>query len=157
MSGGRAGGEGLRIGEVATATGVSTRTLRYYEELGLVSPAGHSPGGARRYSDHDVARVQRIRELQELMGFGLDEIGTILDAEDRLARLRSEYLTGTVDAERQRKLVSEAIAINDRLRSQVKERLARAEEFLADLEGKARRYRQVLAEIAEKRPAKATR
>ena len=61
-----------RIGEIADAAGVSTRTLRYYEELGLVSPSGHSPGGARRYSDADLARVLRIRELQDLVGFNLD-------------------------------------------------------------------------------------
>src|SRR5437773_5312667 len=80
-----------RIGEVAEAAGVSTRTLRYYEELGLLSPSGHSPGGARRYSDADLARVLRIRELQQLVGFNLDEIKTIVAADARLDELRTEY------------------------------------------------------------------
>src|SRR3954465_3204042 len=79
-----------RIGEIAEAAGVSTRTLRYYEELGLLSPSGHSPGGARRYSDSDLARVLRIRELQDLVGFNLDEIKKIVAAEARLGELRAE-------------------------------------------------------------------
>ena len=83
-----------RIGEVAAETDVSTRTLRYYEELGLLTPSGHSPGGARRYSDDDVARVRRIRELQELVGFNLEEIRTIVAAEDRLGELRQEFRAG---------------------------------------------------------------
>src|SRR5438105_14016767 len=83
-----------RIGEIAEAAGVSTRTLRYYEELDLLSPSGHSPGGARRYSDADLARVLRIRELQQLVGFNLDEIRTIVAAEARLEELRTEFRTG---------------------------------------------------------------
>jgi DNA-binding transcriptional MerR regulator len=89
-----------RIGEVAEAAGVSTRTLRYYEELGLVSPSGHSPGGARRYSDADLARVLRIRELQHLVGFNLEaiEINNQL-REDMKAKLsRLETFLADLDA-----------------------------------------------------------
>src|SRR5206468_3533806 len=75
---------GLRIGEVAQRAEVSARTLRYYEELGLLSPAGKTAGGARRYDDRDVEQLLRIRELQEVMGFNLDEIAVILQSERRL-------------------------------------------------------------------------
>jgi DNA-binding transcriptional MerR regulator len=81
----------LRIGEAALATGVSERTLRYYEELGLLAPAGHSPGGTRRYGEIQLARVRRIRELQELLGLNLDEIKSILSGEDRFDALRSAW------------------------------------------------------------------
>src|SRR5271165_6759045 len=81
----------LRIGEMAERTGVSERTLRYYEELDLLVPAGHSPGGSRRYSELEVARVLRIRELQQLLGLNLDEIRTVLAAEDRLEALRAAW------------------------------------------------------------------
>ena len=145
-------GGDLRIGEVAARAGVSPRTLRYYEELGLIAPSGHSPGGARRYGEADVARLRRIRDLQALMGFELDEIRTVLAAEDRLGQLRSEYLADAVDPERRRQIISEAIEINNRLRVQVKERLARAEEFLGDLERKARRYRKLLSELSAAEP-----
>jgi DNA-binding transcriptional MerR regulator len=130
-----------RIGEVAKAAKVSTRTLRYYEELGLVSPSGHSPGGARRYSDADLARVLRIRELQELVGFNLDEIKTIVAAESRLDELRSEFRTGR-SPQREQELVAEAIEINGRLRDEMQAKLSRLETFLADLDARAALYRR---------------
>jgi DNA-binding transcriptional MerR regulator len=49
-----------RIGEVAERAGVTTRTLRYYQEFGLLDPSDHRPGNNRRYSDTDVARLMRI-------------------------------------------------------------------------------------------------
>jgi len=58
----------LPIGEAATRLGVSTRTLRYYEELGLVAPSGRTQGGSRRYAEPDVERVQHVRELQQVLG-----------------------------------------------------------------------------------------
>jgi len=124
----------LRIGEVAERAGVSCRTLRYYEELRLLAPSGHSAGGARRYTEEDVGRLLRIRELQEVMGFDLEEIGAILGAEDRLAELRSEWHGGARP---------EAVKINDRLRQQVREKRAKLDEVMADLEAKARRYREL--------------
>jgi DNA-binding transcriptional MerR regulator len=130
-----------RIGEVAEAAGVSTRTVRYYEELGLVSPSGHSPGGARRYSDADLARVLRIRELQDLVGFNLDEIKTIVAAEARLEELRTEYKAGR-NPQREGELVAEAIEINDRLREDMRAKRSRLETFLADLDARAALYRR---------------
>ena len=130
-----------RIGEIAEAAGVSTRTLRYYEELGLFSPAGHSPGGARRYSDADLGRVLRIRELQQLVGFNLDEIRTIVTAEDRLHALRTEFRSGR-SPRREEQLAAEAIEINDRLRDDMRAKLARLETFLADLDARAALYRR---------------
>lgn len=142
----------VRIGEIAARAGVSTRTLRYYEQLGLLSPSNRSPGGARRYTDDDVARLLRIRELQELMGFDLEEIRTIVHSEDRLAQLRAEFAGGD-SPDRRREIVREAIQINDRLRAQVVEKLARTNAFLAELEAKARRYRAVLRRERAERQA----
>jgi len=130
-----------RIGEIAKAAGVSTRTLRYYEELGLVSPAGHSPGGARRYSDADLARVRRVRELQQLVGFNLDEIKTIVASENRLEELRSEFRAGR-SRERERQIIAEFMEINDRLRTEMRQKLSRLETFLADLDARARLIRR---------------
>jgi DNA-binding transcriptional MerR regulator len=135
----------LRIGEVAVQAGVSTRTLRYYEELGLLSPSAYSPGGSRRYGDAELARVQRIRELQRMMGFDLDQIGEILRAEDRLDELRSVYRAGPATG-RQRDVILEAIAINDSLRTQVRDKITAVEGFLRELDAAAVRYRNAAAE-----------
>jgi DNA-binding transcriptional MerR regulator len=136
----------LRIGEAATRVGVSCRTIRYYEELGLIEPTGHSPGGARRYTLDDVARLRRIRELQELLGFDLGEIGAVLRGEDQLEELRSEFQAG-VDRLRHRQIVLEAIAINDLVSGLVRAKRARLDTMLDELEGKAQRYRRRAREL----------
>ncbi len=135
-----------RIGEVARRAGVSTRTLRYYQELGLLDPAGQSPGGNRRYSDADVGRLLRILELRNVMGFDLERIRELLDAEDRLAELKEEAQRGT-SVERRREIVAEATAINARIQEQVRAKLAVLEGFLSELEAKATRYAVVAAEL----------
>src|SRR5580658_3110725 len=86
----------FRIGEVAKLTGLTTRTLRYWEELGLISPSGYRGRGERLYSQPDMARVIRIRDLQELLGFSLAEVRVVMDTEDIdvLDRIRSEYRWG---------------------------------------------------------------
>ena len=137
----------LTIGEAAAAAGVTPRTLRYYEELRLLRPSAHSMGGARRYADGDLARIARIRELQQLMGFNLDEIGQILSAEDALERIRGEFRSGKPTSRRRRELLAEAIEINDRLREQVRQKVSRIGGFLEELDAKALRYRQVVEEI----------
>lgn len=71
-----------QIGEVADRTGLSLRTIRYYEEVGLVVPSARSQGGFRLYSDSDVERLDLVRRMKPL-GFQLDEMRqllTILDA-----------------------------------------------------------------------------
>jgi DNA-binding transcriptional MerR regulator len=137
----------LTIGQAAAAAGVTPRTLRYYEELGLLRPSGHSLGGARRYAEVDLARIARIRELQQLMGFNLDEIGQILSAEDSLERIRDEYRSGKPTSRRRRELLAEAIEINNRLREQVRTKVSRIAGFLEELDAKAVRYRQLVEEI----------
>ena len=137
----------LRIGEVAGRAGVSPRTLRYYEELGLLVPSGRSAGGARRYSEQDVLRLLRIRELQELLGFDLGAIGSVLRAEDDLADLRRQFHRGA-DLARRRAIVTEAAEINARLRAVVRAKQERLDEMMRDLEATARRYRARARELA---------
>jgi MerR family transcriptional regulator, repressor of the yfmOP operon len=139
-------GRRLRIGEAAARAGVSVRTLRYYEELGLLAPSAHSPGGARRYAEGDLARLARIRELKDLLGFDLDEIGTVLAAEDRLGSLKAAY-HAEADRAAQEVIVTEALEINARLQQAVEAKLGHLTAFQARLRDKAARYRAVLAEL----------
>ncbi len=132
----------LRIGAVAELAGVSTRTLRYYEEFGLLTPSGRSPGGARHYTDADLERVRHIRRLQTLMGFDLDRIRVLLTAEDELARLRAEYSTGP-PREREVEIAAEAVALYSRMAIEVQEKVAALADFLTELEEKADRARRV--------------
>jgi DNA-binding transcriptional MerR regulator len=133
-------GQLLRIGEAADRAGVSCRTLRYYEELELLVPAGHSAGGARRYTADDISRLLRIKELQELLGFDLGEIRTILRGEDQLADLRSEYNSGAT-VERRREILSEASLINERLKVTVRAKQQRLDEMMRELEDRSKRHK----------------
>jgi DNA-binding transcriptional MerR regulator len=71
------------IGPVAEATGLSLRTIRYYEEIGLVTPSGRSAGGFRLYDDRDIERLLLIKRMKPL-GYPLEEMGHLLRLVDAL-------------------------------------------------------------------------
>jgi DNA-binding transcriptional MerR regulator len=135
-----------RIGEAAERAGVSSRTLRWYEEIGLLAPTAHTSGGARRYSEEDLARIVQIRELQGLLGLDLGEIRDILQGEDALAGLRREYHRGP-EAARRREILVEATAINEKLRAVVSSRQELLSAMTVALLDKANRYAELLAEL----------
>lgn len=81
----------LRIGEVAELTGTTPRTIRYYEEIGLLRGAERAHGKHRCYSEADVERVREIVRLKELLGLSLDQLSQLLEAEAARAELRREY------------------------------------------------------------------
>ena len=76
-----------KIGEVAETTGLSIRTLRHYDELGLVVPSGHTAGGFRLYTDADVQRLLLVRRMKPL-GFSLERMRQFLRATDVLSASR---------------------------------------------------------------------
>jgi MerR family transcriptional regulator, repressor of the yfmOP operon len=71
-----------RIGEVAERTGVTTRTIRYYEELGLLAASVREKGRHRLYCETDVARLRELVRLRDLLGISLDELRCLLVAEE---------------------------------------------------------------------------
>jgi MerR family transcriptional regulator, repressor of the yfmOP operon len=82
----------LRIGEVAELTGTTTRTIRYYEEIGLLPGAVDRVQGKHRcYTDADVERVREIIRLRDLLGLSLDQLSQLIEAEAARAELRLEY------------------------------------------------------------------
>jgi DNA-binding transcriptional MerR regulator len=135
----------FRIGEVAKLTGLTPRTLRYWEEQGLISPSGYRSRGERVYSSTDMARVTRIKDLQELLGFSLAEVRVVLDTEDIevLDRLRSEYRWGDSSPERRRELLDEAIAANQKLLDRLDTTLARIGRFRDERAAKSIRLQEV--------------
>jgi DNA-binding transcriptional MerR regulator len=136
----------MSIGRAAEKAGVTARTLRYYEQLGLLAPSARSVGGARRYVEADIERVARIRQLQDLLGHDLDQIRRVLDADDRLAELRAEWRDDATLGRRE-EILAEATEINTSLRAEVRARQAALAEFAAELEEKARTYRRVSREL----------
>jgi DNA-binding transcriptional MerR regulator len=141
----------LRIGEVAKLTGLTTRTLRYWEELDLLRPSSHRGSGERVYSPADMARVSRIRDLQELLGFSLAEVRAVIEIEDVdiLDRIRSELRTGDPSPARRRELLDEAIAANDHLLDRLGETQARIQAFRDERAEKAIRLRAAREALEE--------
>jgi DNA-binding transcriptional MerR regulator len=90
-----------RIGEVAQRVGVTTRTIRYYEELGLLGCDAARPKGAHRvYSDADIERLRELIRLRDLLGLSLEELVELAEAEDMRAGLRNQWESEPSDAER---------------------------------------------------------
>lgn len=144
---------GLRIGDAAARFGVSARTLRYYEELGILSPSGYTSGGERRYHDADLVQLERILKLRDVLGMNLDEIKEFLQSEERLADLRTAYRERkgqqTQKARRQqREILEELLVLHEARIEQLDGKLARMSEFRAELAGMANRCRELLAELA---------
>jgi DNA-binding transcriptional MerR regulator len=143
---------GIRISDAAKRAGVSARTLRYYEELGLLAPSLYTPGGERRYTLEDLGHLERILELREVLGMNLDEIREFLALESRLDELRVAYRAtrgGTTNKARaaQKATLQEALELNESLAKQLADKLARMDAFRAKLAGDARRCRELLAEL----------
>lgn len=134
----------MSIGDAAEMLGVTTRTLRYYEELGLVASTRTSSTAQRRYGPDELDRLRRIRELQTLLGLDLDEIGDQLNASDRLDGLRAEYRSGP-PPERVEAILSESIDILRQLRHRVVERQEELATFLAELDERLARVKATRA------------
>ena len=83
------------IEQVATRTNLTKRTLRYYEEMGLLPPSKRTEGNYRRYTEADVQLVERIKELRELLSFSLNEIRELLQAEEERGQIKQAFRTET--------------------------------------------------------------
>jgi DNA-binding transcriptional MerR regulator len=143
---------GIPISDAAATAGVSPRTLRYYEELGLLSPSLHTRGGQRRYTQNDLSQLNRILELREVLGMNLEEIREFLSFETRLDELRTTYRATKVSTTKgaraeQRATLREALALNESLAEQLNVKLARMDSFRAKVAGDAQRCRELLATL----------
>jgi len=136
-----------QIEEVAERLGMTKRTLRYYEERGLLSPAARTEGGYRLYSNADIQRLERIKELRDLLGFSLAEIGDIIHADEEKDLLAAAYRQEVdpaaklarldeLDAltRRQLDLVRSKIAGLECMRDRLEEKLAHYDKHRRELE-----------------------
>ncbi|MEN3311041.1 MAG: MerR family transcriptional regulator, repressor of the yfmOP operon [Actinomycetota bacterium] len=140
-----------RIGEVAERVGVTTRTIRYYEELGLLgTAAGRSKGAHRLYDDADISRLEELIRLRDLLGLSLEELVALTEAEEARAALRDQWAESANDAERVR-IVRAAIPLIERQLELVRGRQQKLSEFADELSAKLRSLRDRQAELERKR------
>lgn len=126
----------LKIQEVAAETGLTPRSIRYYEEVGLLEPAARSEGAYRLYDASDLERLRFIKELRDEAGFSLAQIGQLL--EDDAARERNrERLLATQDPVERRALLEDA--------------RTRVERQIETLEAKSKRLSEMIDAARERR------
>ena len=136
----------LQIGEVADRTGVTQRTLRFYEERGLLKPPTRMDGGFRLYSEDDVARVEQIKRLQSLLGLTLAEIKDMVEAEEVREELRATFRPDLNLPERVAR-VEKRIAVTERQHAIITTKLTALEEMKRDLEERLERSHHNLDEL----------
>ena len=119
----------MHIGEVATRTDLSVRSLRHWEEVGLLTPSGRTDGGFRLYTDGDVEKILAIRRMKPL-GFSLDEM------KDALAHLEALRDPATDGAVRERAVAHLAAVRADagERRQKLVRQLEMADEFIGILD-----------------------
>jgi DNA-binding transcriptional MerR regulator len=142
----------LRIQEVAAETGLTPRSIRYYEEIGLLRPAARSQGAYRLYDASDLERLGFIRGLRDDAGFSLAEISLLLEDED--ARIRDrERFGATGDAAEKRAILRDLIARMDRQVSTLREKARRLEAMIEAAEERRAHLSDHLVELEGGEPA----
>jgi MerR family transcriptional regulator, repressor of the yfmOP operon len=148
----KAQGGMFRIGEVAERVGVTPRTIRYYEELGLLGTMDARAKGAHRlYAEADIARLEELIRLRNLLGLTLEEIVAVVEAEEARAALRNQWEESASDAERAR-IVEAAIPLVERQLELVNARRETLSEFADELSEKLRSLKKRRSELARKNP-----
>jgi DNA-binding transcriptional MerR regulator len=138
----------LRIGEVAQLTGTTPRTIRYYEEIGLLpGEKGRASGSHRVYRSEDVERLQEVLRLKDLLGLSLDELRELVAAEHARAELRREWRGGVEDPVRRREILEESLGHIDRQLSLVRRRRDEIAKLEQELTNRRRRVRARLREV----------
>jgi DNA-binding transcriptional MerR regulator len=138
----------MRIGEVAAAVGTTPRTIRYYEEIGLLPSSDTRASGAHRaYDERDIERLRDALRLKDLLGLSLEELKTLLEAEEARAALRNEWNTANPGVRRRRQILDEALGHLDRQLELVRRRRDEIDRLEEELATRRERVRSRLREL----------
>jgi DNA-binding transcriptional MerR regulator len=135
----------LRIGEAARQAGTTVRTIRYYEEIGLLPGAGARASGEHRvYSEQDVERLRWILRVKELLGLSLEELKQVAEGEELRAVRREEY-HGGAGPQRRRELAAEGLPLVEYQLDLVARRQAELDDLRAELAARRVRLQAIAA------------
>jgi MerR family transcriptional regulator, repressor of the yfmOP operon len=135
-----------KIQEVAAETGLTPRSIRYYEEVGLLEPAARSEGAYRLYDESDLERLRTIKELRDEAGFSLAQIGQLLEDDAARERNRERFRTSHDPTER-RALIEDARGRVDRQIETLEAKAARLAEMIQAARDRKRHLDEHLAEL----------
>jgi len=134
----------LRIQEVAAEVGLTPRSIRYYEEVGLLEPAARSEGAYRLYDESDIERLRFIRGLRDDAGFSLAQIGQLLEDEATRERNRVRF-RASEDADERRAILVDALDRVDRQIDTLRHKATRLSEMINEAESRRRHLADHLA------------
>ena len=138
----------LRIGEVAELTGTTPRTIRYYEEIGLLPGASDRAQGKHRfYTEADVERVREVVRLRDLLGLSLEQLSRLLEAEAARAELRREFQQ-TEDPAAQKRILERSLGHIGVQLELVRERSRELEQLEKELCERKRLVQRRLKEVS---------
>ena len=136
----------MRIGQVATRSGVTPRTIRYYEELGLLPASDREQGKHRTYAEADIERLKEVTRLRDLLGLSLDELRSVVVAESVRADARRRFRESDSPEER-RAALEEALPHLETQINLVRRRAAELNELENDLVDRRKRALRALREL----------
>ena len=136
----------LRIGDVARLVGTTPRTIRYYEEIGLLPGGQREKGKHRIYDDSDLERLEEITRLRDLLGLELHDLKKLLEAEDTRAELRRRYHATEDNVERAQVLEEALTHVTSQI-DLVRSRKDELQKLEDELVHKRRRIRTRLREL----------
>ena len=141
-----------RIGDLAKLTGTTPRTIRYYEEIGLLaSDQPREPGAHRTYGEEDLERVRELLRLRELLGVSLEELRELAAAESARASLRREWQEGIEEPVRQREVLEQALGHIDSQLALLRHRRDEIQKLSEELESRRRRVRDRLRNLKRRK------
>jgi len=133
----------MRIGEVARRLGTTTRTIRYYEEIGLLGGGDREAGQHRLYGEEEVERLRDALRLKSVLGLSLEELGEVLEAEEARAARREEW--SHADPGRRREILDQGLTYVERQLELVRRRREELDALGAELAERRDRIRALLA------------
>jgi len=140
----------MRIGEIADAVGTTSRTIRYYEEIGLLGSTQERVSGQHRtYTEQDVERLRDALRLKDLLGLSLDELREVVEAQDARAALRDEWHHDDPGPDRRAAILRESAGLLDRQLELVARRREQIEELESELAERRERVRSLLSEFPQ--------
>jgi DNA-binding transcriptional MerR regulator len=140
----------LRIGEVAKLAGTTPRTIRYYEEIGLLPGSLERPARTHRtYAAVDVERLTELLRLKDLLGLSLEELKELVEAEGARAGLRREWHSGVEDPVRRRQILEESLAYTARQLELVRRRRDEIAKLETELISRRKRAQALLRDLRE--------
>jgi DNA-binding transcriptional MerR regulator len=134
------------IEQVSAQTGLTKRTLRYYEEVGLLPPTDRTEGNYRRYTEADVKRLDKIKKLRDLLGFSLADIREIMEAEDERGQIKVAYKNETEVVAK----IGQLDRADELIRRQlhlIEQKMIGLEEMRTALQAKIERHKHIREEL----------